>query len=48
MNKCPGLNTLTGMPNQERMIKRENMSLRLNKFKMCQHLKACANTHNLP
>ena len=25
LNKCPGLNTLTGISNQERMIKSENI-----------------------
>ena len=47
--KYPGLNTLTGISNKERMIESGNMHLsyRFNKYKMCSHLKACANTHKL-
>ena len=35
--------------NQERMIKLENipMSFIFNKYKICPHLKECANTYNL-
>ena len=38
-----------GMPGQEHMSNWENMlmPLRFNKYKMCLHLKACANTHDL-